>query len=197
LPTGPTATTDGAIWLKTGSTYALNVADLNFEIDFRPASNQSTIVITNTDLLSTGVAYGDVDIEGNPANAYPGYWFGDDGDSGWGNTHTDPSPYAQGGGQYWVPETTGLANFQLDLKMWYGTYNSFSAAQAARAIGADTGWFQSGPMASGIGLPGQTTFEYMPSVVLQPLVPSPEPSTIVLVATGLLGLLAYAWRKRK
>lgn len=27
--------------------------------------------------------------------------------------------------------------------------------------------------------------------------PIPEPSTIVLLATGLLGLLAYAWRKRK
>ena len=25
----------------------------------------------------------------------------------------------------------------------------------------------------------------------------PEPSTLVLLATGLLGLLAYAWRKRK
>ena len=25
----------------------------------------------------------------------------------------------------------------------------------------------------------------------------PEPSVIVLLATGLLGLLAYAWRKRK
>jgi probable HAF family extracellular repeat protein len=28
-------------------------------------------------------------------------------------------------------------------------------------------------------------------------VPAPEPSTLLLVATGLLGLLAYAWRKRK
>jgi hypothetical protein len=28
-------------------------------------------------------------------------------------------------------------------------------------------------------------------------VPTPEPSTLLLVATGLLGLLAYAWRKRK
>jgi hypothetical protein len=27
--------------------------------------------------------------------------------------------------------------------------------------------------------------------------PSPEPSTVVLLDTGLLGLLAYAWRKRK
>ena len=26
---------------------------------------------------------------------------------------------------------------------------------------------------------------------------TPEPSTLVLLATGLLSLLAYAWRKRK
>ena len=52
-------------------------------------------------------------------------------------------------------------------------------------------------MASGIAFPTDSTFEYMPSVVLQPLVPTPEPSTIVLVAAGLFGLLAYAWRKRK
>jgi hypothetical protein len=26
---------------------------------------------------------------------------------------------------------------------------------------------------------------------------TPEPSTLALLATGLVGLLAYAWRKRK
>ena len=35
---------------------------------------------------------------------------------------------------------------------------------------------------------------YMPAVILHE---APEPSTILLAATGLLGLLAYAWRKRK
>lgn len=29
------------------------------------------------------------------------------------------------------------------------------------------------------------------------LTPTPEPSTLLLAATGLLGLLAYAWRRRK
>jgi hypothetical protein len=27
--------------------------------------------------------------------------------------------------------------------------------------------------------------------------PTPEPSTLVLLAAGLAGLLAYAWRKRR
>jgi hypothetical protein len=31
----------------------------------------------------------------------------------------------------------------------------------------------------------------------QPPAPTPEPSTMVLLASGLFGLLAYAWRKRK
>jgi hypothetical protein len=193
---GWNATNNGAIWIKTGSTYALNVNDFNAEIDFRAASNQSTIVITNTCLLSTGVAVGDVAPFG-PAEAYPGYFLGDDGDSGWGNTHLDPSPYAQGGGQYWLPETAGFASFQFDLKLWQGNYPSFSAAQAAHANGADTGWFAAGPMAVGIEQVGDSTFVNMPSVVLQPLTATPEPSTIILVLSGVVGLLAYAWRRRR
>ena len=36
----------------------------------------------------------------------------------------------------------------------------------------------------------------MPAMVLQ-MQSTPEPLTVVLLATGLIGLLAYAWRKRK
>ena len=36
----------------------------------------------------------------------------------------------------------------------------------------------------------------MPALILSPA-PTPEPSTLVLVGAGLLGLLAYAWRKRE
>jgi hypothetical protein len=35
------------------------------------------------------------------------------------------------------------------------------------------------------------------AVTLTVTSPSPEPSTIVLLVTGVLGLLAYAWRKRR
>jgi len=36
-----------------------------------------------------------------------------------------------------------------------------------------------------------------PSAILMPITFVPEPSTLVLLAAGLFGLAAYAWRKRK
>ena len=73
LPTGPTATTDGAIWVKTGSTYALNTQDVNIALDFRTAVGQPVVVITNSVLLSTGVAHDNVVINSSGA-CYPGYF---------------------------------------------------------------------------------------------------------------------------
>ena len=195
LPTGPTTTTDGAIWVKTGSTWALDAQDVNIEVDFRTASNQPTTVITNTLLTSTGTAYEDVDVMGTP---YPGYFNGQDDSTGYGNDHPDPSPYAMHLGQYWVPSTGPATNFQFDLKFWLGNETSYGAAAAAGENVADTGWFNAGPMEVGVfPFPDNTgTFDYMPSVALQPQ-PTPEPSTLLLTAAGLLGLLAYAWRRRK
>ena len=37
----------------------------------------------------------------------------------------------------------------------------------------------------------------MTPTLYTPMVPTPEPSTLVLAATCLCGLLAYAWRKRR
>ncbi len=165
LPTGPTSATGGAIWVKTGSTYALNVQDVNIECDFRTASNQPTTVITDTCLISTGVAFGDVNVMGQ--YAYPGYFSGDDDATGWGNTHPDPSPYAQHLGQYWLPSTGPWVNFQFELKFWLGSEASFAAAAAAGEQVADTGWFTAGPL----DLSNDNTFEYMPSVVLQRRLP--------------------------
>ena len=246
--------------MKTGSTYALNVQDVNIECDFRTASTQPATVITNTCLISSGVAYGDVNVMGQ--YAYPGYFSGDDDATGWGNTHPDPSPYAQHLGQYWLPSMTWTASFQFDLKFWLGSETSYAAAAAAGEKVADTGWFTAGSLDS----PNDNTFEYMPSVVLQQRLPGdanfdgqvdindltivlsnfgktagaswttgdfvgdgrvdindltivlshfgqslgssvagnvsavPEPSVLLLTAIGLVGLVglpAYAWRKRK
>ena len=202
LPTGPTATTDGAIWIKTGNTYVLDAStDFNAEIDFKESFTAAPVVITNTYLLSTGVAWGDVSI-GSGGEGYAGYFMGFDGATGWGNNHPDTSsPYrmvSNGNGMYYVP-TDGNANaaqFEFDVKIWLGNYNSFAAAQVAGADVADSGWFLAGTMAEGTSPIPQTTFANMPSLTLQPA-PTPEPSTLLLTATGLAGLLAYAWRRRR
>ena len=36
---------------------------------------------------------------------------------------------------------------------------------------------------------------FMPAMILKKAVATPEPSTLLLAATGLLGLLAYGWRR--
>jgi hypothetical protein len=106
---------------------------------------------------------------------------------------------ANGNGIYYVPSAlyADRTNFQFRLKIWQGTaYNSYDAAAATHTVKvADSGWFLAGGMAVGLGFVTDSTFSNMPSLVLQPS-PVPEPSTIVLVTTGLVGLLAYAWRRR-
>jgi autotransporter-associated beta strand protein len=44
---------------------------------------------------------------------------------------------------------------------------------------------------------GQQTWTFTQSTGVLGLTTSPEPGTLVLLATGLVGLLAYAWRKRR
>jgi hypothetical protein len=163
LPGGPFATSDGALWVKTGSTYALNVQDVNLECDFRTAPDQPTTVITNTCLLSTGVAKYDVNMFGQ--YPYPGYF--QPGESG--ATPNDPSPYYQQLGQYWLPTMGPTTNFQFDLKFWSGNETSYTAAVAAGENVGDTGWFEAGPTFHDIDLANANTFEYMPSVILQPI----------------------------
>jgi hypothetical protein len=176
-PGGWNATTDGALWISTGgATPVLNTHDVNFELDFRLTPTSPWTVITNTCLLSTGVAYGDVNIMGT--TAYPGYFLGDDNAVGWGNTHLDPSPYAQGSGQYWLPGTLDLADYpdgrpteegwQFNLYAWTGDSNSFAAAVAGGAEVAISGAFQVGPTAYSINFAPQSTLTHMPSMLLKP-----------------------------
>ena len=51
------------------------------------------------------------------------------------------------------------------------------------------------PTTSYIGFGNDDAWGYIDNVKLS--VATPEPSTLALLATGLLGLLAYAWRKRR
>ncbi len=172
---GWNATTDGALWISTGgATPVLNTQDLNFELDFRLTPTSPWTVVTNTCLLSTGVAYGDVDIMGKVA--YPGYFLGDDDATGWGNTHLDPSPCAMGRGQYWLPGTYDPdypngrpteEGWQFNLYAWTGDSNSFAAAVAAGAAVAISGPFQVGTTMYG-EMPQSTAFTNMPSMLLEP-----------------------------
>ena len=82
---------------------------------------------------------------------------------------------------------------QFDLYAWTGTFNSYAAAVAGGADAAASGPFQVGPTSFGIN-PGDDAFYNMPSMVLQ-VQPTPEPSTVFLAVTGLVGMSAYAWRK--
>jgi hypothetical protein len=85
---------------------------------------------------------------------------------------------------------------------WYDT-DAASAADTAKleALRTSTGLVTM-LLNPGLASPtmGGVEFGYtagqMPQLVLT-VGAVPEPSTIILVSTGLLGLLAYAWRKRK
>ena len=169
LPTGPTATTDGAIWVKTGRTYALNTADVNIELDFRTAPGQPTILITDTCLLSNGVANGDVVLNSSGA-CYPGYF------NDCFTARDVGAPYLvtqSSNNAYWLPTALNAdpTNFQFDASFWRGTETSYAAAVAAGEDVAQTGWFKAGPMMINLVFPFNSAFAYMPSVVLQPTLP--------------------------
>ena len=133
-PTGPTATTDGGIWIKTGSTYELNWQDVNIELDFRTAPGQPSVVITNTMLLSTGVAAHDVNQGDGSSEStcwYPGYFSNEY--NGSGSTRDVNSPYLVTGNtsnnMYWLPTALNAdpTNFQFDLYFWQGMETSYAA----------------------------------------------------------------------
>ena len=92
---------------------------------------------------------------------------------------------------YNVPDTTSGTDYFV-LRAWTGDFSSYAAAVAGGALVGTTPVFAN-PVAFGIApIPDLTG---MPALILQH--PVPEPSTLVLAGAGLLGLLAYAWRKRK
>jgi hypothetical protein len=80
-----------------------------------------------------------------------------------------------------------------------GTVGNNVTLTSVLATGQGTGWTpyyaygcdNTGDIV-GFGKVGSTYYAYLMTPV-----PTPEPSTLLLAASGLVGLLAYAWRKRK
>ena len=92
-----------------------------------------------------------------------------------------------------MPGSTGSAYFEC--LAWTGLFNSYSAAVAGGAYVADTGVFPGVTCPGGIS-PIPSLQASMPAMILRQ-VPVPEPSTLLLAAAGLAGLLTYARRNRK
>ena len=217
-----TATSGGAMWLKTGTPPPVLLSeDVNMELDWRPNSSSSWTMITT--LLTTpptgysvGSAYGSCWGDSFWGGYAPGT-FGDLSDNGEG-IPAPVSNYEESSGSYCLPGSVGLNFnlFQFELYAWTGSYSDYPTARAASAAGTpgiyvgDSGLFLANPGTDpsssgsvGISMKNSTTpvgegaFYNMPALVLQQAAPVPEPSTLALAAAGLVSLLAYAWRKRR
>ena len=66
-----------------------------------------------------------------------------------------------------------------------------ASTPAPSAVFTDGAVYGTNPSSSAYGC-----IDNMPAMILQQ-VTVPEPSTLLLAASGLIGLLAYAWRKQK
>ena len=174
-----TATTGGALWIDTGSGPVQYNIDTDVNVQLlvdAPAPYGWTAVATY--LLSDGSANGD------ETDFYP--------DPGLFLCTSAPDPSIPG-----TDFLTGpYASYNMELYVWTGNYNTYTAAVASRTLGvyvADSGVFnQSVPFGSPPPFPD--TLVDMPATILQQ-VAVPEPSTLALAAAGLVVLLAYAWRK--
>ena len=171
---------------------------------WRPNTSSSWSTIA-TLLLSDGSATGDM--------PYPGYFFANDNSLISGSQISNQALNYQLSGNSWcLPGSSGinLLNSQFDFQAWTGNYSTYAAAVAGHAYACDTGAFfapksSDDPYSGGGAIFSQKgggspltngLFIDVPAMILQ-VQPTPEPSTLALAAAGLLGLLAYAWRKRK
>ncbi len=204
----PHATTNGLIWINTGNGVPFlvpNTATANGDNFPPPASD--TIWDLNIELLGgttqsnlarlVGSADGG---QGNPT-AFSSLLlkdipYSDDGTPNAGQYDTsfslEPGSFFDTSNcyEYIVPGSTGSGYFQL--RAWTGDFTSYSAAVAGGALVGTTPVFYN-PVGYGISPPSDLVD--MPALILSPA-PTPEPSTLLLAVAGMLGALAYAWRKR-
>jgi hypothetical protein len=188
--TNPSATTGGLVWIDTGSGPAKLNEDINMQ--FLCGGAQNTLAgllnLNYTPNLANGPQYSTFLLSDGTATGI-GTFFGS-------GIFLDPN------GIEWVTYQTSTltpqTKFYFQIKAWTGSYNTYDDAYAASAAGTPGVYVGKTPVfinltATGIGFPPE--FDSMPALVLAKAVP--EPSTLLLLAAGLMGLLAYAWRKRR
>jgi hypothetical protein len=196
--TGPTATTHGYYWLDTGSGPNLLVQDVNLEFLGGTTPGSLVDLVTygssgrpiNTPalfLLSNPVGTPQSAIGWSIVASYghiPGYCYE--------GILSDPI-----GTNFGIPGVVPDGIYPTEIRAWTGSYSTYAAALAAATAhvpGAYVGKVDFNThYANSLAFPNG--MEAMPALVLSQ--PVPEPSTLLLMAAGLLGLLAYAWRKRK
>ena len=193
----PAATTKGAIWVNSAGSGAVQVptsTPVNIQLlvndyDVGAATNGPFTMVNGYVevaqlLVSDGTATGDISSAAGEYNI--------------GNTAHLEVP-----GTYWTYVNSGGDeqdnHFTFQLYCWLGSYNTYAAAVAANSPAGYVQWAQnvSYPWShlEGDAGPNSANCLTAPAVVMTSL--APEPSTLLLAAAGLLGLLAYAWRKRK
>jgi hypothetical protein len=132
---------------------------------------------------------------------YAGYFVDESGYHS-GSTYYRPahSSYQIGVGEYYLPNSASLSEgtMQFELQVWSGSSSTYAGdTNPADWVAQSPAFTPTGSMGQEgtIEIPSTANFCNMPDLILQH--PVPEPSTILLTASGLAGLLAYAWRRRK
>jgi hypothetical protein len=139
----PTATSDGALWLQTGSgapvQYPYSAGDVNLELWVDVPDGSGGFAWSRLVTLLTSVPS---DQYADASNNWIGTGFGDitflgEGEPGFFDDYNEIA--------YQIPGTSNTTgpydSFQMELYAWLGNYSSFSAAAAAGQPVADSGVF--------------------------------------------------------
>ena len=188
----PHASKEGAIWINTGSGPVLEANAINMELwvndidaEWGPGGDNTGgtdgWLLEDRALLSDGGANNDM-MSGNP-----GCFDVQGSELGVPGTFWDD--YYNYGAD---------STFQMQLYIWTGTESTYTQAVQDGQYTATAIWNQNVAPAY-YGSYGQMPqippgLSRMPAMIMTAV---PEPSTLLLAAAGLVGLLAYAWRKRK